>query len=87
MGQGIAQVCAQAGFSTILFDINPEALDKAQANIKQQLNTAVQKGKLTEAQREIALSNLQFTADIWPSTGWFYYWSGGGKTGSKTGYF
>ena len=34
MGSGIAQVCAQAGFTVYLMDVNNEALDKALTGIK-----------------------------------------------------
>ena len=63
MGQGIAQVCAQAGFRTILFDINASALTKAQTTINQNLDLGRQRGKLTEAQVEETLANLKFTQD------------------------
>ena len=63
MGQGIAQVCAQAGFRTILFDINASALTKAQNSINQNLDLGRQRGKLTEAQVEKTLANLKFTQD------------------------
>jgi 3-hydroxybutyryl-CoA dehydrogenase len=63
MGQGIAQICAQAGFQTLLFDINAQALSRAQANTEQNLAKAVQKGKLNEAEQKLALGNLTFTSD------------------------
>jgi 3-hydroxybutyryl-CoA dehydrogenase len=34
MGSGIAHVAAQSGFSTILFDVNKEMLEKSLANIE-----------------------------------------------------
>ncbi|KAA5543407.1 3-hydroxyacyl-CoA dehydrogenase family protein [Adhaeribacter rhizoryzae] len=63
MGHGIAQVCAQAGFRTLLFDINAAALSQAQTDITQNLETSRQKGKLTEAQVKNTLANLTFTQD------------------------
>ena len=63
MGRGIAQVCAQAGFRTILFDINGTALAKAQTTITQNLDLSLQKGKLTETQAQASLANLKFTPD------------------------
>ncbi len=49
MGNGIAQVCAQAGFTTILQDINEAALSKAELTMSASLDRAVKKGTLTEA--------------------------------------
>ncbi|GEO06985.1 hypothetical protein AAE02nite_46490 [Adhaeribacter aerolatus] len=63
MGHGIAQVCAQAGFRTILFDINAAALDNAQTTITQNLHLSREKGKLTEEQVQATLTNLKFTLD------------------------
>ncbi len=47
MGQGIAQVCAQAGYSTFLFDLSPNLSLKAIDSIVKNLNIAVEKGKLS----------------------------------------
>ena len=48
MGSGIAQVCAQAGIEVFLYDIAPEALNKALKNIEWSVNKFVEKGKLEE---------------------------------------
>jgi len=48
MGSGIAQVCAQAGIEVFLYDIVPEALNKALKNIEWSVNKFVEKGKLEE---------------------------------------
>jgi len=48
MGSGIAQVCAQAGIQVLLYDITPEALNKALKNIEWSVNKLVEKGKLKE---------------------------------------
>jgi len=47
MGQGIAQVCASAGFTVILADINESVLKGAHKSILAQLNKLVEKGKIT----------------------------------------
>jgi 3-hydroxybutyryl-CoA dehydrogenase len=47
MGQGIAQVCASAGFIVILADINESVLKGAHKSILAQLNKLVEKGKIT----------------------------------------
>lgn len=64
MGSGIAQVSAQAGYETKLFDIKGEALESAVESIKKSYNKFLSKGKLTEQQVEKALSNLSTTHQI-----------------------
>jgi len=63
MGQGIAQICAQAGYKTVLFDINGQVLEKAQKTTAQHLDQGIARGKLTEADKQAALHHLMFTAD------------------------
>ncbi|ALD22361.1 3-hydroxyacyl-CoA dehydrogenase NAD-binding domain-containing protein [Hymenobacter sp. DG25A] len=64
MGLGIAQVCVQHGFPTILFDINEGVLTKAQRSIAAGLSKLVEKGKLTADEREAALARLRPTTDL-----------------------
>jgi 3-hydroxybutyryl-CoA dehydrogenase len=47
MGLGIAQVCAGAGYQTILFDVRPEQVTLALRTIAKNLDGAIGKGKLT----------------------------------------
>jgi 3-hydroxybutyryl-CoA dehydrogenase len=63
MGQGIAQICAQAGYKTILFDINAQVLQKAEATTVKNLDKGIERGKLTEADKQAALENLSYTGD------------------------
>ncbi|MBJ6117401.1 3-hydroxybutyryl-CoA dehydrogenase [Pontibacter sp. BT310] len=63
MGQGIAQICAQAGYKTILFDINATVLDKAQQTTTINLDKGIERGKLTQADKEATLANLTFTGN------------------------
>jgi 3-hydroxybutyryl-CoA dehydrogenase len=63
MGQGIAQICAQAGYKTILFDINATVLDKAQQTTTINLDKGIERGKLTIADKEATLANLTFTGN------------------------
>lgn len=60
MGNGIAQVFAQAGFSVRLLDSVPAALDRARATIEKSLAKFVEKGKLQAADRDAALGRLTF---------------------------
>ncbi len=64
MGAGIAQVTANAGFKTILFDINQTVLDKAKTNIDKGLQFLVDKGKLSAEKKETTLLLLHFTTNI-----------------------
>lgn len=64
MGLGIAQVFAQAGFKTLLYDLNPEQLAKAAKTITANLDGAVSKGKLTEAAKNEILGRLSFVTEV-----------------------
>lgn len=64
MGAGIAQVAASSGYNTVLFDIRPEGLERAQAQITKSLSTAVEKGRLKAEEKDAALERLTFTSDI-----------------------
>jgi 3-hydroxybutyryl-CoA dehydrogenase len=59
MGNGIAQVFAQAGFDVSLQDVSPAALDRARATIDKSLAKFVEKGKLSAEARDAALGRLQ----------------------------
>ncbi len=71
MGQGIAQVCAVAGFDVLLYDIQPEFISKGISLIEKSLNTAVEKGRIQSTEKEQALARIkphpdlqQFKADL-----------------------
>lgn len=61
MGSGIAIESIRAGYSTLLYDINAEALTKAESYIHQQLDKAQSIGKISEESRLNALELLQFS--------------------------
>ncbi|MEJ8757764.1 3-hydroxyacyl-CoA dehydrogenase NAD-binding domain-containing protein [Pontibacter sp. H259] len=63
MGQGIAQICAQAGYKTILFDINEQVLNKAEQTTTINLDKGIERGKLTIAEKTATLANLTFTGN------------------------
>jgi 3-hydroxybutyryl-CoA dehydrogenase len=58
MGNGIAQVFAQAGFTVCLVDVAEPLLDRARDTIGGSLGRFVDKGKLTEADRHAALARI-----------------------------
>jgi len=58
MGNGIAQVFAQAGFDVRLHDAVPAAVDRAKATIARSLAKFVEKGKLTAEARDAATARI-----------------------------
>jgi 3-hydroxybutyryl-CoA dehydrogenase len=58
MGNGIAQVFAQAGVPVTMIDIAPEQLKRAQATIERSLAKLVEKGRLSAAERDGALARI-----------------------------
>ncbi|MGC5704422.1 3-hydroxybutyryl-CoA dehydrogenase [Pseudomonas sp. NFXW11] len=63
MGNGIAQVCAQAGFDVTLLDIAQGALEKALATIGKNLDRQVSKGALSEDDKRVALGKIRISTD------------------------
>jgi 3-hydroxybutyryl-CoA dehydrogenase len=61
MGNGIAQVFAQSGFSVRLVDVGQTMLDRARTTIEKSLARFVDKGRLTPADRDAALKRLTTT--------------------------
>jgi 3-hydroxybutyryl-CoA dehydrogenase len=59
MGAGIAQVSAQAGFSTVVVEVNPELLDRGLGSIRKNLEALVAKGRLEGRARDEALGRLR----------------------------
>ena len=64
MGSGIAQIAAQHGFHTILYDINESIIGKARTRIDTDLQLLVDKKRLTAVDAEKAKSHLLFTSDL-----------------------
>jgi 3-hydroxybutyryl-CoA dehydrogenase len=58
MGNGIAHVFAQNGFSVTLIDLKQEVLDKALATIAKNLDRQVAKALITEEQKIQTLANI-----------------------------
>ncbi|AZD78715.1 3-hydroxybutyryl-CoA dehydrogenase [Pseudomonas chlororaphis] len=63
MGNGIAQVCAQAGFEVTLLDISDSALQKALATVSKNLDRLIAKGSLDEAQKLATLGRIRTSTD------------------------
>jgi len=63
MGNGIAQVCAVAGFQVTLIDIAESALQKALATVGKNLDRQVAKGSLSQEQKLAALEQIRTSTD------------------------
>jgi len=64
MGAGIAQVCAQAGFPTVVREVNDELVAKGLKGIEKNLDRLVEKGTITAADREATRARLKGTTKI-----------------------
>src|SRR5688572_14015993 len=64
MGSGIAQAAAASGFSTILYELNDAILEKAKTSIEKNLQSLVEKRKITGNAKEETLNNLRFTNNL-----------------------
>ncbi len=64
MGLGIAQVAAMAGYPTILFDTNLEAVTTAFKTIEKNLDKGIEKGKFDVSVKQKTLDNLTTVIEI-----------------------
>ncbi|WP_223461790.1 MULTISPECIES: 3-hydroxybutyryl-CoA dehydrogenase [unclassified Pseudomonas] len=63
MGNGIAQVCAMAGFNVTLLDISESALQKAVATVGKNLDRQIAKQTLTPEQKQATLDKIRISTD------------------------
>jgi len=61
MGRGIAEVSAKSGYEVVVSEINKELLDKGIAALNQSLAKAVEKGKMTEAEKSATMGKIKGT--------------------------
>jgi 3-hydroxybutyryl-CoA dehydrogenase len=59
MGRGIAQVLAQGGARTLLYDAQPGSAEKAKASIAQSLSKLVEKGRMSAADAEAVTARIE----------------------------
>lgn len=59
MGHGIAQVAAQSGFLTRLYDVDASFVEKGLARIRGNLEKGVERGKVTAGGRDEALARVE----------------------------
>ncbi|MEO6682791.1 MAG: 3-hydroxyacyl-CoA dehydrogenase NAD-binding domain-containing protein [Ginsengibacter sp.] len=64
MGSGIAQVAAQSGFDTILFDLNKTVLDNAKVSIQKNLDYLLTKKKIDLEEKKTIYSRIRFVENI-----------------------
>lgn len=64
MGGGIAQVSAQSGYETFLYDINQEIIDKGMGVIQKNLDRSLSKERITAQQKDATLEKLTPTTDM-----------------------
>jgi 3-hydroxybutyryl-CoA dehydrogenase len=64
MGRGIAYAAALGGFQTVLEDISPAALRKAEAEIRANLDKAVELGKVTAVDADHVFQRIDYVSDL-----------------------
>lgn len=64
MGSGIAEVCAKAGLSTVVREVETGLLEKGLGRIRGSLAKAVEKGKLDAAERDAVLGRIAGTTEV-----------------------
>ncbi len=66
MGSGIAQVCAQSGFTTKVREVSDALCQRGKASIEKSFARAIEKskGKVTATDRDAAMSRLSFTTNL-----------------------
>jgi 3-hydroxybutyryl-CoA dehydrogenase len=64
MGAGIAQLCVEAGVDTVGREVSPDLAERAGDRIAHFLTRKVEKGKLEQAARDVAVSRLSLTTEL-----------------------
>src|SRR5687767_4122230 len=67
MGSGIAQVAATAGYPSVCYDVDPDALARGREHVttgRYGLDRGVERGKLTRADADAALDRLTFSGSF-----------------------
>jgi len=64
MGGGIAQVSAQAGLEVVISEINDELLNKGLAGINKVLSRNVEKGRMSQEDKDATMSRIKGTTDM-----------------------
>jgi 3-hydroxybutyryl-CoA dehydrogenase len=64
MGSGIAQVCAMAGYDVYMQDLKQEQLDRGMGIITKNLSRQVEKGRMSEEDKQATLNRLTATLTL-----------------------
>ncbi|MFN2576142.1 MAG: 3-hydroxyacyl-CoA dehydrogenase family protein [Pyrinomonadaceae bacterium] len=64
MGHGITQVAASGGFEVVLRDLNDELVARGRQAIERNLAKGIERGKITDEQKQKALSRITTTSDL-----------------------
>ena len=64
MGNGIAHVCAQAGYEVKMRDIDQKFIDGGIATIKKNLERGLKKGKITQEEIDVILGRIKGVLDL-----------------------
>ena len=64
MGAGIAQVAAQAGFETIIYDVKQEFIDAGLARVQSFLKGSRERGRITPEQEQETLDRFHMTTSL-----------------------
>ena len=64
MGAGITQVCLQAGLEVVGREVSPELGEKARTRIDHYLSRGVEKGRLTQEDKDAALDHLMLVTEL-----------------------
>jgi len=64
MGAGIAQVSVQAGYETVGREISLELAERGKATIDRYLSRGVEKGRLTQEEKDAAIGRLTLTTEL-----------------------
>ena len=64
MGNGIAHVLSQSGYSVLLNDVNQEALERAIERVRKNMERQLRSGKISEDEINAAIGRIKTTLDL-----------------------
>lgn len=64
MGNGIAHVLSQSGYSVLLNDVNQDALDRAVERVRKNMDRQLRSGKISEDEINSAMGRIKSTLDL-----------------------
>jgi 3-hydroxybutyryl-CoA dehydrogenase len=64
MGSGIAEVCAKAGFTVVVREVDQKALDAGRRRVENSLSKAIERNKLTAVDGEAIRARLRYSSSL-----------------------